>query len=129
LQLQILWSSSYSPFSQSDTVAAVVRKTLGTTMSPVREVALTTQSGSELRAILKLYDRRFGVYLRQVGGKFAPHREVDEIAFQSFVRQGKMSPFLQRLAHDNKTSDIALPASRYRERTPEGHARFEAALW
>jgi hypothetical protein len=98
-------------------------------MSPVMEVAIKTQSGSEFRAVLKLYDRRFGRDLREIQGEHAPHTAADEVAFQSFVRQGKMAPFLHILEHEKKTRDIAPRPWHYYDSTQEGHAKFEAALW
>jgi hypothetical protein len=98
-------------------------------MSPVMEIAIQPQSGPEFRAVLKLYDRRFGRDFRQIRGKHAPHTAADEVALQSFVRQGKMAPFLRALEHDKETEDIALSPWHYHEDTPEGKAKFEAALW
>ncbi len=143
LQLEILQACPDFPFSESDTVTALITKLFPLTMSSVREVVIQTKSGAEFRAILKLYDRRFGLYHRQVMGEL-PHQGENEGAFrsfvvvhcgehegafQSFVQQGNMAPFLQELEQDKKTSLIAVPASHYYERTPEGHARYEAALW
>jgi hypothetical protein len=51
------------------------------TMSPVMEIAIETQSGSELRAVLKLYDRRFGRYHREIRGQHTRHTAADEAAF------------------------------------------------
>jgi hypothetical protein len=93
------------------------------------EIAIQTQSGPEFRAVLKLYDRRFGRDFREIRGKHAPHTAADEVALQSFVRQGKMAPFLRVLEHDKKTQDIALSSWHYHENTPDGKAKFEAALW
>ncbi|KAG7287281.1 hypothetical protein NEMBOFW57_006788 [Staphylotrichum longicolle] len=98
-------------------------------MSPVMEVSIKTASGPEFRAVLKLYDRRFGRNFREIYGKYAPHTEADEVVSRSFVRQGKMAPFLRMLEHDKKTADIAVRSYRYHDSTPEGKAKFEAALW
>jgi hypothetical protein len=98
-------------------------------MSTVREIVVPTQSGSELRAVLKIYDRRFGLDLRQVNGHPDPHRAVHEHAFQSFVKDGKMTGFLRD--HEQKTRDqgSAVWASSYLDKTQYGRARYEAALW
>ncbi|KAK4151398.1 hypothetical protein C8A00DRAFT_45403 [Chaetomidium leptoderma] len=128
LQLQVLRSCCDLPFSQS--VTALIRKTLSMTMSPVMEIAIKTRSGSEFRAVLKVYDRRFGRYLRELERRqHAPHTAADEVAFQSFVRQGRMAPFIDELEHNKKTDDIARRTCDYYDSTPEGPAKFEAALW
>jgi hypothetical protein len=98
------------------------------TMSPVMEIVTNTSSGSEFRAVLKLYDRRFGRDHREIRGQHAPHTTADEVAFQSFVRRGKMEPFLRALKHDKATEDVAPVPWQYYDDTPEGKAMFEAAL-
>ncbi|KAL2128671.1 hypothetical protein VTI74DRAFT_8845 [Chaetomium olivicolor] len=40
-----------------------------------------------------------------------------------------MAPFLRALEHDKKTEDIAPTPWQYYDSTPEGKAKFEAALW
>ncbi|KAL2126374.1 hypothetical protein VTI74DRAFT_1092 [Chaetomium olivicolor] len=127
LQLQILRRCGDLSLSQS--ITARILKVLSMTMSPVMEVSIKTRSGSEFRAVLKLYDRRFGRNFREIRGKHAPHTAADEVAFRSFVRQGKMAPFLRMLEHDKKTADIALRSYRYYDSTAEGKAKFEAAMW
>jgi hypothetical protein len=96
------------------------------------DVTVRTQSGSNIRAVLKLYDRRFGSGLRKILGKHAPHTSEDEAAFRNFVRQGRTTPFLEELQETKWTSLIppqpyyVLGDSPY---TPEDKARYEAALW
>lgn len=126
LQLQVM--RHCGDLSLSQPVTAYILKVLSMTMSPVMEVSIKTGSGSEARAVLKLYDRRFGRNLREINGKYAPHTEADEVAFRSFVRQGKMAPFLRMLEHDKKTADIPVRSYRYHDSTAEGKAKFEAAL-
>ncbi|KAH6842304.1 hypothetical protein B0I37DRAFT_381642 [Chaetomium sp. MPI-CAGE-AT-0009] len=127
LNLQILRLCGDLSLSQSVTVRII--RVLSMTMSPVMTVSIKTQSGSEYRVILKLYDRRFGRNFREILGKHAPHTAADEVAFQSFVRQGKMAPFLRVLEHNKKTADIAVPPYRYHDSTGKGKAKSEAALW
>lgn len=131
LQLQVLKNCCDSlPFPQS--VTAVIHKTFDMTMSPVVEVTVSTQSGSNIRAVLKLYDRRFGSELREFLSKHMPHTTADEVAFQDYVRQGKMPPFLDELQETKRTSTIppqpwyVLGDGPY---TPEDKAKYEAALW
>ncbi|KAL2193174.1 hypothetical protein P885DRAFT_46007 [Corynascus similis CBS 632.67] len=126
LQLQIIRLCGDLPLSQS--VTSRILKVLSMTMSPVTEVSIKTLSGSEFRAVLKLYDRCFGRNLREIRRKHAPHTAAD-VAFQSFVRQGKMAPFLRVLEHDKKTADVPVQSYRYHDSTVEGKSKFEAALW
>lgn len=50
-------------------------------------ISLLTLSGSDLRAALKLYDRRFERELRDVCGKHAPLASEDKPIFQAFVQR------------------------------------------
>lgn len=105
-------------------------------MSTVLEVVFETDSGSQVQAVLKLYDRRFGKGLRSgvnVRGDetriHCPHSADAEARFQSIVREGKIGPFLEQVEHENRT--MWLPprsAHRYAE-TPDGPAMYEAGLY
>ncbi|KAJ3541644.1 hypothetical protein NM208_g4511 [Fusarium decemcellulare] len=99
------------------------------TMSPVMLVNFSTASGASAQAILKLYDRRFGTHLRVLYGKHAPCQLEDEDAFRFFLSQGKMEPFIRELEEENKNSLIPLSASSFYDNSPDGRARYEAALW
>lgn len=98
-------------------------------MSLVREVIVRTQSGSELRAVLKIYDRRFGLDLRQVKRHPDPHRAVHKDAFWSFVERGQMTGFLREHERETKEQGTPVQASNYLDGTQDGRARYEAALW
>lgn len=98
-------------------------------MSSVMDVTINTKSGSALRAVLKLYDRWFGTDLRKIQGKHAPHTAADEAIFQSFVQQGKVGPFVRELEEEKKATLIVPKASHLHNGTPEGTAKYEAALW
>jgi hypothetical protein len=130
LQLQVRKNCCNMPFSQS--ITAVICRRLTITMSPVMEVTVATQSGSKIRAILKLYDRRFGSGLRKILGKHAPHTSADEAAFRHFVRQGQITPSLEKLQEEKRTNVIR-PQPYYvlgdAPYIPEDKAKFEAALW
>ncbi|KAF4448626.1 hypothetical protein F53441_8002 [Fusarium austroafricanum] len=101
------------------------------------EVTFENSSGICSSAILKLYDRRFGTNLRSgEDGKYSPCRSQDEAAYQSFLRQGKMGPFLEELEEEYRTALIPPVAYEFSEdedrpdgRHVEATARFEAALW
>ncbi|KAF4460295.1 serine threonine- kinase fnkB [Fusarium albosuccineum] len=98
-------------------------------MAPVMMVNFKTTLGSDTQAILKLYDRRFGTHLRISDGKYAPCKTADEDAYQSFLRQGKMEPFIHELEEENRNSLIPLSACDFNDGSPDGTARYEAALW
>jgi hypothetical protein len=98
-------------------------------MSPVIAVAIQTPNGSTIHAALKLYDRRFGEYLREVSGKHMPHTSLQEIAFRAFIRHGLLTPFLGELEEEKKTELIpSRPEDFFDKTTVEGRAKFEAAL-
>ncbi|RYP81175.1 hypothetical protein DL769_002123 [Monosporascus sp. CRB-8-3] len=128
LELEVLESYCCNPpFPQL--VTAVISNTFTMTMSPVMDVTINTKSGSNVHAVLKLYDRRFGTELRSVRGKYVPHRFGDEAVFQSFVRRGRIEPILRELEEEKKTELIAPQAWYHLDGTPEGRAKYEAALW
>lgn len=127
LQLQVIRSCCNLPFSQS--LTAVISKTFEITMSPVMDVTINTKSGPHVRAVLKLYDRRFGPDLQNIRGEHAPHIAADEAVFQSFVRRGKMGPFLREPEEEKKTTLVSPKAWHLHDGTPEGSVKYEAALW
>ena len=104
LQLQVLKNFHNPPLPQS--VTAIIHQIFGITMSPVLDVTIETKPGSHIWAVLKLYDRRFGTDRRDVLGKHTPHTAVHEAAFQSFVRQGKMEPFLREMEEETKLNPL-----------------------
>ncbi|KAF4988841.1 hypothetical protein FGRMN_9515 [Fusarium graminum] len=133
LELRIVQSSS-DPIPQSqETVTVNITRLITETMSPVMKVTFGTECGST-SAILKLYDRRFGTHFRDLDGKYSPCRDQDEAAYQLFLQEGKMGPFLEEL--EDKKNSIVPPSPwcyYYEEDSddplPDGVARFEAALW
>jgi hypothetical protein len=127
LQLQVLRNCSNLSFSQS--VTAVISKTFDITMSPVMDVTINTESGSNIRAILKLYDRRFGRYLRDISYEYIPHTAANEAMFQSFVRRGEMDPFLLELEKKNEAGHISPGGWELHDGYLESTAEYEAAMW
>ncbi|KAI0397520.1 hypothetical protein F5Y17DRAFT_464587 [Xylariaceae sp. FL0594] len=115
LQLQVLNNcSDHLPFS--DTVTATISRTFSVTMS--------TDSGHHVCAVLKLYDRRYGVDLR----KLEPY--ADEAGFRSLVRQGGgIDRVLREMEEERKAAVIIRYPYDFYDDSPEGHARFEAAVW
>lgn len=118
---------------------ASIARVFTVTMSPVMVIIIWPKPGAHIRAVLKLYDRRFGTDLRDCRNKHCPHTPAGEAAFQSFVRQGKMEAFLRELDEEEREAEYV--ASRpsgqlYGEEDEqtlkndtESIARYEAALW
>ncbi|KAK4153649.1 hypothetical protein C8A00DRAFT_43468 [Chaetomidium leptoderma] len=132
-QIDLQVYQSHSPdLSPSERVTATIRKVLSMTMSPVLDVTIVTRHGplAPIHCVLKLYDRRFGTSLRSdYGSKLVPY-QANEVAFQTFVRRGMMAEFLGQLKEANETEDLLPPAPRqFLDDTPEGRAKYEAALW
>ncbi|ROW06117.1 hypothetical protein VMCG_04584 [Cytospora schulzeri] len=106
-------------------------------MSTVLDVIFRTDSGDRVRAALKLYDRRFGeslrlgVDMRKDGESFqhCPHSAAVEARFESFVREGKIGPFLKELEHQKRTELLPPRPSHSYDDTPDGPAKYEASLY
>ena len=129
--LQIRISNSYcNSLSPQQQVTAVIHKMLSMTMSPVLDVILKPPRGSPIRAVLKLYDRRFGKDLRDVFNQHTPHTAAKEALFQSFIRRGMMAPFLHELDEEERGQILpSQPGQLLRDGGAENRARYEAALW
>ncbi|KAF5673556.1 kinase-like domain-containing protein [Fusarium circinatum] len=61
-------------------------------------------------------------------GKHLPCGVQDEVAFRSFVDRGDMGPFINVIEEDRRTEQLPNSAVDWRQE-PEGHSKFEAALW
>jgi hypothetical protein len=131
LRIQILQNFTDPPITYE--AEAIVCKVFSMTMSPV--MAVTTIEGTghsrrSRRAVLKLYDRRFGSHFRDVRYEYKPHTSSDEAAFQSFIHSGKIEPFLHELkVQEREADDPPRPHHFLEDDDPDGVARFEAALW
>lgn len=118
----------------ADEFYANIGKVHGITMSPVMDIHIRTPSGYR-SAVLKVYDRRFGVDLRNIYRVHLPHTTESEAAFQSFVRSGKMGPFLDELARLKDESLLPFKPAYLLDDDdspnygPDCIARYEAALW
>lgn len=128
LQLHVLKSFCNLPTGRPAQVTKLAIHSI--TMSPVMDVTVRTETGAELRAVLKVYDRRLGKDLRECLGKHVPHTPAVEAAFQSFVKAKKMAPFLRELARKSK-EDLTPPQPWHflDDGGPNCQAEFEAALW
>lgn len=113
------------------------------TMSPVMNVTIVSRSGEIIRAVLKVYDRRFGEDLRSFYREHLPCTSKREEAFQSFAKSGKMRPFLDELAKSREDLTDPIDAARFLDDDDDDDdeggvsgsggedkiARYEAALW
>ena len=131
IPLQIQITNSYCDFlSAQQQITAVIHRMLSMTMSPVLDVVVQAPTGSPIRAVLKLYDRRFGKDLRNVFNQHRPHTAASEVLFQSFIRRGMMAPFLHELDEEEKGQILpSQPGQLFRDGSAENRVRYEAALW
>lgn len=128
LNLEFMLTEDGSPFQDMQECSSTILKTLDVTMSTVVDVIIKTKSGSDFRAVLKLYDRRFGKDLRKVRGGYLPHTSTTENAFMSFIQQGHMEPFLLEMEEERR-NDGPPSASWYFDGTSLGIAKIEAFFW
>ncbi|KAL6890608.1 hypothetical protein GGI43DRAFT_211159 [Trichoderma evansii] len=100
LQLEIIQNYQDIPFPRVTQVYII--RVLDITMSSVMRVHFFPDSGRRIEAVLKLYDRRFGVDLRGNGylTKHWPFTVEKEALFESFVRSDAIEPFLTKLSQD-----------------------------
>lgn len=128
LRLEITQNYQDLPFPRA--TAASITRVLDITMSSVMCVAITLDSGRDIHAVLKLYDRRFGVDLRDYRMVHLPLTTEKEALFKSFVRRNAIGPFLTQLAQDQERELIPIPPHHHLDDDNfEGSEKYEAALW
>lgn len=127
MKLQVL--RDFGHLALSELATATIRNVFSITMSPVMDVAITTTSGSEARAVLKLYDRRFGTDLRQVRYEDAPLTVEDDDIYSSSVRRAEIDGIVAELDEEKRTEDVIFSAWHYLDGTAHGRAKYETALW
>ncbi|KAG5746101.1 hypothetical protein H9Q70_011195 [Fusarium xylarioides] len=123
IQLQILEGSSGSLAMREKNISVVVERVITETMSPVMQVRF-----QDRLAILKVYDRRCGTYLREYHDKHIPCTAQVETAYQSFLNSGAMGLFLEEMDHDEAMSEFPRTSAEIRQ-GPDGIVKFEASLW
>lgn len=110
---------------------------ISTTMATVLEVTYTDDSSTATKkAVLKLFDRRFGSSLRRVRAlsesrqeQYLPATSEAEKAFRSYVRSGKASKLWDEIDADQQQMEtVPLLPEQYYEPTQDGLARYEGAL-
>ncbi|KAG8428482.1 hypothetical protein J3459_003904 [Metarhizium acridum] len=87
----------------SEQLSVTIEKTFRVTQSPVMVVTFDTQTGPR-KAILKLYDRRFGPDFRTINGKYSPHTSEDEATWQEYAHQGRAPEFFNRIEQGQAAS-------------------------
>ncbi|KAL7898136.1 hypothetical protein HDV63DRAFT_32832 [Trichoderma sp. SZMC 28014] len=102
LQLGVM--QNYQDLALPQVISASIIKVLDVTMSSVMRVSLRLDSGESFEAVLKLYDRRFGLDLRGDGylTEHWPLTVAKEALFESFVRRNDIDAFLTKLAQDQE---------------------------
>lgn len=101
-------------------------------MSVVLDVTLPSRHGPPVHRVLKLYDRRFGSCLRDIGeDNSGPHTQQSEAEFEAFVRGGMMPAFLRYLKNRNETELFPVAAQEFLDEPnhTSGLAKYEAVLW
>ncbi|KAH8131615.1 hypothetical protein LI328DRAFT_149873 [Trichoderma asperelloides] len=145
IQLEIIQNYQDSPLPQVTSVC--ITKILDITMSSVMRVIIHLDSGRRVEAVLKLYDRRFGVDLRGNGylTEHWPLTVAKEALFESSVRRNAIDSFLTKLAQDQEKARLPIAAQDFLYSDDEDDedsddedndddgvdksVKYEAALW
>ncbi|KAH7175060.1 uncharacterized protein B0J16DRAFT_388886 [Fusarium flagelliforme] len=142
LNLQVLDTPKSFMLQSVSNLSVKIEKVLSVTMAPVMLVTFDTPAtcdtpGGNKRAVLKLFDRRFGSSLRRdPEGQHIPCRVEDEEAFKAFVLREQPVPFLrskeERMKEEEEVELLSfLGASAWLDEPeePEAQAKFELELW
>ena len=134
LSLEVLDSPKSSMLRPVSNLSVKIEKILSETMAPVMLVTFNTPAGPPTRAVLKLFDRRFGSSLRRNRhDEHIPCRVQDEEAFKALLLQEKPVPFTRNNEEREKEEDELellsfLGASAWLDE-PDGQANYEFELW
>lgn len=121
----------------SGNLKVTITREISTTMATVLEVTYTDDSSTATKkAVLKLFDRRFGSSLRRVRALSESRQEQyllatseAEKAFRSYVRSDKASELWDEIDADQRQMEtVPLLPEQYYEPTQDGLARYEGAL-
>lgn len=113
---------------------AEVVKQCSITMSPVMVIAYKTKSGIPKKAVLKVFDRRFGKSFRKIPAPYecyAPHTSEKENSWSNYIRRGKAQALFEEIKADYEQTQTlpCCPAEYWMdEDDPDRFARFEGAL-
>ncbi|KAI1394580.1 hypothetical protein F4819DRAFT_481118 [Hypoxylon fuscum] len=125
--LNLIITRTFNKYIHSKQLPVTIQKTFSITQSPVMVVTFDTQLGP-MKAILKLYDRRFGPDFRTIGGRYSPHTSEDEAIWQEYVHQGRAPEFFDRIKQDQAASRLYWSPEHYYEDSWEGRAQYEGGL-
>lgn len=129
------WSDEIRPGG----LTATVTKVCSMTMSPVVECSFKTTSGATKKAVLKVFDRRFGQSFRHIRGirgkfpgtnRYLPHTNALEEHWRDYMREGKASAFFDEIKERHQRQDALPPCPEefLEAMAPECYARYEGAL-
>lgn len=127
LQLEIIQNYQDTPLPR--VTAASITKILDVSMSSVMLVTITLDSGSNVHAVLKLYDHRFGKALRSNGAVHWPYTRAKQSLFECFVRDGDIDAFLTKLNQYQETAPVPKRPWHHLDGNVGESQKYEAALW
>ncbi|CAG7556489.1 unnamed protein product [Fusarium equiseti] len=134
LNLEVLDSPKSSMLPSMSSLPIKIEKILSETMASVMLVTFDTPAGQPTRAVLKLFDRRFGSSLRlDRKRQHIPCRVQDEEAFKAFLLREKPLPFIRTKEEREEQEDelelsSIIGALAWLDE-PDGQAKYEIELW
>lgn len=133
--VDVLVTKTYSDEIEVGQQSVTITNLCSMTMSPVTEIVYQTKSGGTAKAVLKVFDRRFGQSFRKVPGLrelvFLGHSTDLEAAWRDYVRDGKAEALFEEIRANQEQNDKTLPrgpAKYFMQRGPDRKARWEGAL-
>ncbi|KAL6691070.1 hypothetical protein J3F84DRAFT_397836 [Trichoderma pleuroticola] len=123
-------TQNYQDLPLPRVTAASITRILDITMSSAMCVTITLDSGQDIHAVLKLYDRQFNVDLRDYRGIHMPLTTAKQTLFESFIRRNAIGPFLAQLAQYQERELVPIqPHHHLDDDNFEGSQKYKAALW
>lgn len=131
-------TKTFSDEVQVGPLDATITKVYSMTMSPVVEIVYNTKSGATQKAVLKIFDSRFGRSFRYVCGPpgkfngYVTHTASRAKAWREYVRDGKAEALFEEIRAGQEQYDFRCPAQYHLDApaTAPDHAaaRYEGAL-
>ncbi|KAI5919428.1 hypothetical protein F4810DRAFT_503553 [Camillea tinctor] len=122
--LDLIITRGYEDYFHREKLSVAIEKTFEVSQSPVMVVTFDTPSGP-MKAVLKLYDRRFGPSFRTIEGTYSPHTSENEAIWQEYINQGNASALFDRIEEDQVVSVLRWSPNDYYEDSWKGRAQFE----
>ncbi|KAK4197953.1 hypothetical protein QBC40DRAFT_230919 [Triangularia verruculosa] len=130
--LNVTWSN-HDDIHLGSSAITITRRCTGGTLSPVVEIDFPgAASGNKTAAILKLFDRRHPPTFRDGVTGLRPHRLEDDLAWEDFVRQDKLDPFMDEISRSLKENVPWSPDYELSDEEPQSQeslGRYEAGLY